>query len=169
MPAFPHNKHTVHFLHNWLLLDRHPAQCKNTLKTHNLSGRPQPHACVVPDSALCVCVCKSLSVNVYFCNACRLLDISYCHWGCDPRGHSMSLRKTGKLKILLCISKTHILCIGRMQRNSHPHTNTPQSLSLCSLPQKNCAEDISYLTTLPSSDISPHKCAHITAHKHRHM
>lgn len=37
LPAFPHNKHTTYILHNWLLLDRHTAQCKNT-QTHNLSG-----------------------------------------------------------------------------------------------------------------------------------
>lgn len=34
-----------------------------------------------------------------------------------------------------------------------------QSHSLCSLPQPNCAQDTSYLTTLPSSsDINPHRC-----------
>lgn len=58
--------------------------------------------------------------------------------------------------------------IRRMQRNIRPHTNTPQSLSLCSLPQPNCAEDTSYLTSLPSPDISPHKCAHRAANENTH-
>uniref|UniRef100_A0A3Q1J8E7 Uncharacterized protein n=1 Tax=Anabas testudineus TaxID=64144 RepID=A0A3Q1J8E7_ANATE len=33
----------------------------------------------------------------------------------------------------------------------------------------NCAEGTSYLTTLPSPDISPHKCAHIAAQKNTHI
>jgi len=66
-----------------------------------------------------------------------------------------------------------------MQRNIRPHTNTPQSLSLRSLPQPNCAEDTSYLTSLPSPDIIPHKCLrklhtktdthmHTCTHTHTH-
>lgn len=91
-------------------------------------------------------------------------------WGCNPTSRSLSSLKSVKLQILLCIWKTHSLAhtyrnlyIRRVQSNIRPHTNSPQSLSLCSLPQPNCAADTSYLTTLPSSDTSPHKSARIAA------
>lgn len=94
---------------------------------------------------------------------------------CNLSSHPLSPWKTGKPKILLCISRrlthsahTHILYvyIRRVLRYIRPHTNTPQSVSLYSLPQPNCAEDTFYLTTLPSPDTSPHKCVRVAAHTH---
>lgn len=125
------------------------------------------------ESALCVYIsCVLVCIFVMLAG----FRTSLCLWGCNLSSHPLSPWKTGKLKILLCISKTHFLThthtlyiyIHRMQRNSRPHTNTSQSLSLCSLPQPDCAEDTSYLTTLPSPDTSPHKCACIATHTQTH-
>lgn len=96
---------------------------------------------------------------------------------CNLSSHPLSPWKTGKPKILLCISRRHThsarahilyVYIRRVLRCIRPHTNTPQSVSLCSLPQPNCAEDTLYLTTLPSPDTSPHNCVRVAAHTQEH-
>lgn len=66
---------------------------------------------VASESAPCVSVCIFVTLGV-------LWDISFCHWGCNLSSHPLSPRKTGKLKILLCISKTDTLA------RSHEHTHT---------------------------------------------
>lgn len=117
---------------------------------------------VCVESAVCVCVYRA----VCFHDARRLWDISRPAIGAVTRVASLCHHgKTGHLEILLCSLKTRSY-IRRMPRNIRPHTNTPQSLSLCSLSRPNCPEDASYLTSLPSPDTSPHKCARIATHTH---
>lgn len=88
---------------------------------------------------------------------------------CNPSGRPESLLKSVKLQIL-CTSKVHSLarahccctCLHRQnEEKQFAHTQTPFSRFhyAHSHSQTGGAADTSYLTSLPSSDMSPHKAA----------
>lgn len=123
------------------------------------------NACVAPDSAMsCVDVCvEPVCILVMLGGfGTTLTATGSVTWATTLCHHRKPLKwryycAFGQHTDSHTFPHTLYACIRRMQRNTRPRTNTPQSLSLCSLPQPNCAEDTSYLTTLPSPDTGPHE------------
>lgn len=165
---------------NWLLLllDRCSPQCakkkKKRIYTQYLIyqvDRNDASDDVLSQRSVCVCVYSSVLVCLR--DARRLWDISLCHWGCNLSSHPLSPWKTGKLKILLCISRrhtclahTHTVRIHSQNAEMHSPTYKHPSVSLIMLTptaklcRRHLIPDSSAISWHKPTQMRLHSCTH---------